>query len=164
MPLIFNSFNQSTNMISSYHCQALWRNQWRAMQTKQTLTSRNLWSTYKVSSVQSHSHVWLFATPWLQHARPSCPSTNPGVHPNPCPLSRWCHPAISSCHPLLLLPPIFPSIRVFSTESALRIRWPKYWSFSFNISPSNEHPGLISFKTDKKQEKHQISNLNLYLK
>ena len=52
------------------------------------------------------------------------------------------------CHPLLLLPSIFPSIRVFSNESALCIRWPKYWSFSFNISPSNEHPGLISFKID----------------
>ena len=52
------------------------------------------------------------------------------------------------CHPLLLLPPIFPSIRVFSNESALHIRWPKYWSFSFNISPSNEHPELISFRMD----------------
>ena len=52
------------------------------------------------------------------------------------------------CHPLLLLPSISPSIRVFSNESALRIRWPKYWSFSFNISPSNEHPGLISFRMD----------------
>ena len=52
------------------------------------------------------------------------------------------------CHPLLLLPSIFPSIRVFSNESALRIRWPKYWSFSLNISPSNEHPGLISFRMD----------------
>ena len=52
------------------------------------------------------------------------------------------------CHPLLLLPSIFPRIRVFSSESALRIRWPKYWSFSFNISPSNEHPGLISFRMD----------------
>ena len=53
------------------------------------------------------------------------------------------------CHPLLLLPSIFPSIRVFSNESALCIRWPKYWSFSFNISPSNEHPGLISFRMDR---------------
>ena len=52
------------------------------------------------------------------------------------------------CHPLLLLPPLLPSIRVFSNESALSIRWPKYWSFSFNISPSNEHPGLISFRMD----------------
>ena len=55
------------------------------------------------------------------------------------------HPIL--CHPLLLLPAIFPNIRVFSSESAVRIRWPKYWSFSFNISPSNEHPGLISFRT-----------------
>ena len=52
------------------------------------------------------------------------------------------------CHPLLLLPSIFPSIRLFSNESALRIRWPKYWSFTFNITPSNEHPGLISFRVD----------------
>ena len=52
------------------------------------------------------------------------------------------------CHPLLLLPSIFPSIRIFSNESALRMRWPKYWSFSFTISPSNEHPGLISFRMD----------------
>ena len=52
------------------------------------------------------------------------------------------------CHPLLLLPSVFPSIRAFSNESALRIRWPKYWSFSFNISPSNEYPGLVSFRMD----------------
>ena len=84
----------------------------------------------------------------LQHPRPPCPSPTPGVHPNPFPSSRWCHPTILIlCHPLLL-PWIFPSIRVFSNESALRIRWPKYWSFSFNISPSNEHPGLISLRLD----------------
>ena len=84
-----------------------------------------------------------------QHARPPCPSPTPGVYPNSCPLSRWCHPTISSSvHPLLLLPSIFPSIRVFSNESALYIRWPKYWSFSFSISPSNEHPGLIPSKMD----------------
>ena len=80
-----------------------------------------------------------------QHTRPPCPSPTPGVHANPCPSSRWCHPTTSS---LLLLPSIFPSIRVFSNDSALHIRWPKYWSFSFNISPSNEHPGLISFRRD----------------
>ena len=57
-------------------------------------------------------------------------------------------PSLILCHPLLLLPSIFPSIRVFSNESALRMRWPKYWSFSFNISPSNEHPGMISFRMD----------------
>ena len=83
-----------------------------------------------------------------QHTRPPCLSPIPGVHPNPCPLSWWWHPTISSCHPLLLLPSVFPSIRVFSNESALCIRWPKYWSFSFSISPSNEHPGLISFRMD----------------
>ena len=83
-----------------------------------------------------------------QHTRPPCPSPNPEVQPNSCPLSRWCHLAISSCHPLLLLPSKFSNIRVFSNESALHIRWPKYWIFSFNIFPSNEHPGLISFRMD----------------
>ena len=83
-----------------------------------------------------------------QYARPPCPSPTPGVHSNPCPLSRWCHPAISSCCPLLLLSSIFPSIRVFSNESALYIKWPKYWSSSFSISPSNEYSGLISFRMD----------------
>ena len=84
-----------------------------------------------------------------QHTRPPCPSPTLGVHPKPCPSSQRCHPTISSsvC-PLLLLPLIFPSIRVFSDESALHSRWSKYWSFSFNISPSNEHPGLISFRID----------------
>ena len=84
----------------------------------------------------------------LQHSRPPCPSPTPGVHPNSCPLSRWCHAAISSFCPLLLLPPVPPSIRVFSNESALCLRWPKYWSFCLSISPSNEHSGLISFRMD----------------
>ena len=82
-----------------------------------------------------------------QHTRPPCPSPTPGVYPNSCPLSWWCHPTISSVSPS---PPAFnfPNICVFSNESALCIRWPKYWSFTFNISPSNEHPGLISFRMD----------------
>ena len=84
----------------------------------------------------------------LQHTRPPRPSPTPGVYSNSCPLSQWCHPTISSCHTLLLLPSIFPRIRVFSNESALRIRWPNDWSFSFNISPSNEYSGLISFRMD----------------
>ena len=83
-----------------------------------------------------------------QHARPPCPSTTPRVYSNSCPSNWWCHPAISC---LFLLPPIPPSIRVFSNESTLRMRWPKYWSFSFSISPSNEHPGLTSFRVDSLQ-------------
>ena len=84
-----------------------------------------------------------------QHTRLPCSSPTPGIYPNSCPLSQWCHPTISSfgC-PLLLLPSIFPSIRVFSTESVLHIMWPKYCSFSFSISPSNEYSGLISSKMD----------------
>ena len=83
-----------------------------------------------------------------QHTRPPCPSPSPGVHSDSCPSSQWCHPAIYLilCHPLLLLPPIPPSITVFSNESTLHIRWPKYWSFSFSIIPSKEIPGLISFR------------------
>ena len=86
----------------------------------------------------------------LQHARLPCPSLAPGVCSNSCPLSWWCHPTISSSVTRLLLPlpSIFPSIRIFSNESALRIRWPKYWSFSFSISPSNEYSGLVSFRID----------------
>ena len=100
------------------------------------------------SSVQFLSHVRLFVTPGLQHARLPCPSPTPGAYSDSYPSSRWCHPTVSSCPPLLLLPSIFPSIRVFSSESVLCIRWPKYWSFSFSISPSNEYPGLVSFRMD----------------
>ena len=95
-------------------------------------------------SVVSHS-LWSHKQ---QHARPPCLSPTPGVHPNPCSLCRWCHPTISSSVvPFSSCPQSFPA-SVFSTESALHIRWPKYWSFSFNISPSNEHPGLMSFRMD----------------
>ena len=83
-----------------------------------------------------------------QHARLPCPLPTPRVYSNSCPLSRWCHPTISSCHPLLLLPSIFPSISVSSNESVLHIRWANYCSFSFSISSSNEYSGLISFKMD----------------
>ena len=103
----------------------------------------------QISSVQSLSHVRLFATPWTAAHQASLSITN-----------SWSLLKLISielvmpsnylilCHPLLLLLSSFPSIRVFSNESALRIRWPKYWSFSFNISPSTEHPGLISFRKD----------------
>ena len=86
-----------------------------------------------------------------QHTRPPCPSPTPGPCSNSCPLSWWCRLTYNQlilCHPLLLLPSIFPSIRGFSNESALCIRWPKYWSFCFSISPSSEYSGLISFRID----------------
>ena len=83
----------------------------------------------------------------LQHTRLPCPSPSPGVCSNSCPLSRWCHPTISSSV-VLLLPSIFPSIRVFSIESTVCIGWPMYWSFNFSISPSSEYSGLISFSID----------------
>ena len=86
------------------------------------------------SSVQLLSRLQLFATPWLQHARPPCPSLTPGVYSNSCPSSQWCHPTTSSSVvPFSSLPPIPPSIRVFSNESNVCMRWPKYWSFSFSI-------------------------------
>ena len=85
----------------------------------------------------------------LQHARFPCPLLSPRVCSNSRPPSRWCHPTISSSVvPFFLLLSIFPSIRVFSSESAHCIRWPKYWSFSFSISPSNEYSGLVSFRID----------------
>ena len=85
----------------------------------------------------------------LQHARPPCPSPTPRIYQNPCPLSWWCHPTISSCViPFNSCLQSFPASGVFSNESALHIRWSKIWSFSFNISPSNEHLGLISFRMD----------------
>ena len=85
----------------------------------------------------------------LQHTRLPCPSPTPGAYSNSSPLSWWCHPTISSSGvPFSSLLQSFPSIRVFSNESALRIRWLKYWSFSFSISPSSEYSGLISFRMD----------------
>ena len=102
-----------------------------------------------LSSVQSPGRVRLFVTPWIAAHQASLSITNSqsllklmsieSVVPSNHHILYW---------PLLLLPSIFPSIRIFSNESVLRIRWPKYWSFSFSISPSNEHPGLISFRMD----------------
>ena len=104
---------------------------------------------FYISSVQSLSHVWLSATPWTAACQASLSITNS------CSLLKLMsiETVIPSnhlilCHPLLLLPSIFPSIRVFSNESVLCIRWPQYWSFSFIISPSNEYLGLISFRMD----------------
>ena len=106
--------------------------------------------TVSPSSVQFSCSVLpdFLRPPELQHARPPCPTPNTRVIPNPCPLIQWCHPTTSSS--VAPSPPAlnFPCIRVFSSESALHIRWLKYWSFSFNISPSHVHPGLISFRMD----------------
>ena len=104
---------------------------------------------FQFSSVQSLSHVWLFATTWTVARPASLSITNCQSPPKPMSV-EWGMPSnhLILCRPLLLLPSIFPSIRVFSNESAPCIRWPKYWSFSLNISPFNEHPGLISFRMD----------------
>ena len=101
------------------------------------------------SSFQSLSCVWLFAIPWIAAYQASLSITNSRSSPKLMSI-ELVMPSnhLILCHPLLLLPPIPLSIRVFSSESILRMRWPKYWSFSFSISPSNEHPGLISFRMD----------------
>jgi len=102
-----------------------------------------------VSSIQSPSRVWLFATPWTAACQASLSVTNSQSSPKLMSV-ELVMPSnhLILCRPLLLLHSIFPSTRVFSNESALCIRWPKYWSFSFNISPYNEHQGLISFRMD----------------
>ena len=99
---------------------------------------------------QSLRHVWLFQPHGPQYTRSPGPPSSPKAYSNSYPSSQWCHPTISFLfHSLLLLPSIFSSIRVFSNESTLSIRWPKYWSFSFSISPSNVYSGLISFRIDR---------------
>ena len=102
--------------------------------------------------VQSLSRAWFFVTPWTA-ARPLCSSPSPGIRPSSCPLNQWCCPTISSsaspfssCPSLLILPSVFPRIRCFSSEPAVRIRCAKYWSFRFSISPSNEYSGLSALR------------------
>ena len=103
----------------------------------------------RFSSVQSLSCVWLFVTPWTAALQASLSITISRSLPKLMSIeSVMPSNQLIFCCPLLLPPSIFPSIRAFSSESALRIRWPEYWSFSFNVSPSNEHSGLISFKMD----------------
>ena len=101
------------------------------------------------SSVQSRLRVWLFVTPWIAAHQASLSITNSRSSLRPTSIESVMPSShLILCRPLLLLPPIPPSIRVFSNESALRMRWPKYWSFSFSIIPSKEIPGLISFRMD----------------
>ena len=111
----------------------------------------NCWVVWfsSVSSVQSLSRVRLFATPWITARQASLSITNSRSLLEPMSIESVVpsnHPIL--CCPILLLTPIPPSIKVFSSESTLRMRWPKYWSCSFSISPSNEHPGLIAFRMD----------------
>ena len=107
----------------------MWQPGWEGSVGENLLFSCSVMS----DSLQTHG---------LQHARLPCLSLSPRACSNSCLLSQWCHPIISSVAPLLLLPSVFTSIRVFSNESVLHIRWPKYWSFS----PSNEYSGFISFR------------------
>ena len=113
------------------------------------LNRRYIYLYMSISSVQLLSRVRLSATPWIAACQASLSITNSQSSPKLTSIKSVIPSShLIFCRPLLFLPPIPPSIRVFSNESALRIRWPKYWSFSFSISPSNEHPGLISFRTD----------------
>jgi len=113
---------------------------------------QQFWQTRSKSSVQFNSvaqHVRLSATPWIAACQASLSITNSwSSHKLMCIELVMPSNHLILCRPLLLLPPISPTIRVFSNEPTLCMRWPKYWSFSFNISPSNEHPGLISFRMD----------------
>ena len=133
-----------------------WEGKWGRSRDSETLWK--IGGTGRIGSVQSLSRVRLSATPRTAARQASLPITNswsllklmaidlvmPSNH-------------IILCHPLLLLPSIFPCIRVFSNESVLLIRWPKYWSFSFSISPSNEYSGLISFRRDQCMISHEIN-------
>ena len=103
----------------------------------------------RFSSVQSLSRVQLFAIPWIAARQASLSITNSRSSLRLTSIESVMPSShLSLCRPLLLLPPIPPNIRVFSNESTLHMRWPKYWSFSFSIIPSKEHPGLISFRMD----------------
>ena len=136
------SFHKFLWIISFTECCSVFRSSFYSCTT-------SIPSLLQFNSVQSLSHLWLFSTPWITARQASLSVTN-----------SWSLLKLMSiesvmpsshlifCRSLLLLPSTFPSIRVFYNESTLRIRWPKYWSFSFNIRPSNEHPGLISFRMD----------------
>ena len=149
MPLSPIQFQQSCNIPGKDVLSIAWQSLWKVDDAILGVLEIIFPETYLliISSVQSLSCVRLFATPWIAARQASLSITNsqsllklmsiesvmPSNH-------------LILCHPLLLMPSIFPSIRVFSNESVLHIRWPKYWSFSFNISPSNEYSGLISFR------------------
>ena len=106
------------------------------------------WNSASGAMFSSLSCVWLVATPWTAARQASLSIANPQSLLKLLSVKSVMPSSHLICHPLLFLPAIFPIIRVFSNELVLHIRWPKYWSFSFSISPSSEHPGLISFRMD----------------
>ena len=122
---------------------------WNKLKKRQTWISTSPQASNMFSSVQLLSPVWLFATPWITARQASLSITNSQSSLR-LTSSQSVIPSshLILCRPLLLLPPIPPSTRVFSNESTLHMRWPKYWSFSFSIIPSKEIPGLISFRID----------------
>ena len=155
--MLGNSCIEDIPVHKLYHCyqmpqtlkkwnKLIWRLRILALVLKQIFS---LWGSVQFSSVQLLRCCWLFVTPWTTAHQASLSITNSWSPPKPM-STESVMPSnhLILCHPLLLLPSIFPSIRVLSNESALLIRWPKYWSFSFSISPSNEHPGLLSFWMD----------------
>ena len=116
---------------------------------KLNIQKTKIMASSPISSVQSLSHVQLFATPWIAACQASLSITNSQSLPKPMSIESVMPSShLILCRPLLLLPPILPSIRVFSKKLTLCIRWPKYWSFSFSIIPSKEILGLISFRMD----------------
>ena len=148
--LISQEWMKSPQANTCTNLHSIWANS-ANMRYKQESSSKCLLTLIftKIRSVQSLSCVRLFATPWIAAHQASLSITNSWSPPKPTSIkSVMPYNHLMLCRPLLLLPSIFRSIRVFSNESALHIRWPKYWSFTFKISPSNEHPGLSSFRMD----------------
>ena len=144
--------NKTSLFVSCHLCKTVMlgkiegrRRGWQTMRWLNGITD----SMDMFSSVQSLSRVQLFATPWIAARQASLSISNYGTPPKPMSI-ELVMPSnhLILCCPLFLLPSIFPSIRVFSNESAVRFTSAKYWSFTFNISPSKEHPGLISFRMD----------------
>ena len=114
-----------------------------------SLSISSQWMYWYISSVQWLSRVWLFAIPWITARQASLSITNSGSSLRLTSIESVMPSShLILCRPFFLLPPIPPSIRVFSNESTLRMRWPKYWSFTFSIIPSKEHPGPISFRME----------------
>ena len=135
--------------MAGFVCLADFASYWKWTGNWEWKVRREAMKADQFSSVQSLSRVWLFATLWIAAHQASLSITNSRSLPKPISIvSVMPSNHLILCCPLLLRPSIFPGIRVFSNESTLLMRWPKYWSFSFNISLSNEHPGLISFRMD----------------